>query len=75
MAADAKVSVLGLLDPMADEGATALAEEIEDAIESMRGKARRDNGTVEEAVIRCIRRIFANGQKGKPLTRVHISRV
>jgi ribonuclease J len=75
LAADAKVSVLGLLDPMADEGATALAEEIEDAIESMRGKARRDNGAVEEAVIRCIRRIFSNGQKGKPLTRVHISRV
>ena len=35
----------------------------------------RDDGAVEEAVRRCIRRIFAGGQNGKPLVRVHIARI
>ncbi|MBT5239584.1 MAG: ribonuclease J [Rhodospirillaceae bacterium] len=75
LATDAQVSVLGILDPLADDGSSALAEEVEDAVERMKGKSRRDDGAVEEAVRRCIRRIFAGGQNGKPLVRVHIARI
>jgi ribonuclease J len=75
LATDAEVSVLGIPDPMADDGATALAEEIESAVERMRGKPRRDDDAVEEAVRRCVRRIFSMEQRRKPLTRVHIARV
>ena len=75
LAADAQVSVLGILDPLADDGSEALAEEVEDAVERINGKSRRDDGVVEEAVRRCIRRIFAGRQNGKPLIRVHITRI
>ena len=75
LAADAEVSVLGIPDPLADDGPTALAEEIESAVERMRGKSRRDDDAVEEAVRRCVRRLFSMEQSRKPLTRLHIARV
>ncbi|MDG2321431.1 MAG: ribonuclease J [Rhodospirillaceae bacterium] len=75
LAADAEVSVLGIPDPLADGGPTALAEEIESAVERMRGKSRRDDDAVEEAVRRCVRRLFSMEQSRKPLTRLHIARV
>ncbi|NKB45717.1 MAG: MBL fold metallo-hydrolase [Alphaproteobacteria bacterium] len=75
LAADAQVSVLGILDPLADDGSDALAEEVEDAVERIKGKSKRDDGVVEEAVRRCIRRIFSGGQNGKPLIRVHVTRI
>ncbi len=75
LAADAEVSVLGIPDPLAKDGPDALAEEIESAVECLRGKAKRDDGAVEEAVRRCIRRLFSMEQNRKPLTRVHIARI
>lgn len=75
LATDAEISVLGIPDPLADEGPDALAEEIENAVERMRGKARRDDDAVEEAVRRCVRRLFSMSQHRKPLTRVHIARI
>lgn len=75
LAADALVSVLGVLDPLVDEGSDALAEEVENAVEQIRGKSRRDDGVVDDAVRRCIRRVFSGGQAGKPLIRVHITRI
>ena len=75
LASDALVSVLGVLDPLADEGSDALAEEVESAVEQIGGKSRRDDGVIDDAVRRCIRRIFSGGQAGKPLIRVHITRI
>lgn len=75
LATDVEVSVLGIPDPLADDGPEALAEEIESAVERMRGKARRDDDAVEEAVRRCVRRLFSMEQHRKPLTRVHIARI
>jgi ribonuclease J len=75
LASDALVSVLGVLDPLADEGSDALAEEVESAVEQIGGKSRRDDGVIDDAVRRCIRRFFSGGQAGKPLIRVHITRI
>ena len=75
LATDAEVSVLGIPDPLADDGPEALAEAIENAVERLRGQAKRDDGAVEEAVRRCIRRLFSMEQDRKPLTRVHIARI
>jgi ribonuclease J len=75
LASDALVSVLGVLDPLADEGSDALAEEVESAVEQIGGKSRRDDGVIDDAVRRCIRRVFSGGQAGKPLIRVHITRI
>lgn len=75
LASDAQVAVLGIPDPLADDGEDALAVEIEHAVERMRGKARRDDHAVEEAVRRCVRRLFSMEQRRKPLTRVHIARI
>ncbi len=75
LAADPIVSVLGIVDPLSDDGPEALAEEIEDAIMRLKGRARRDDDAVEEAVRRCIRRLFAMETDRKPLTRVHIVRI
>lgn len=72
---DAQVAVLGIPDPLADDGEDALAIEIERAVERMRGKARRDDDAVEEAVRQCVRRLFSMNQRRKPLTRVHIARI
>ena len=75
LASDALVSVLGVLDPLADQGSDALAEEVESAVEKIRGKSRRDDVVIDDAVRRCIRRLFSGGQAGKPLIRVHITRI
>ncbi len=75
LAADAEVSVLGIPAPRAAAGPDALAEEIEKAVERLPAKAARDDVAVEEAVRRCVRRLFAMEQDRKPLTRVHIARI
>ena len=75
LAADAEVSVLGIPDPLADHGPGAMAEEIEKTVERLTAKAARDDGAVEEAVRRSVRRLFAMDQDRKPLTRVHIARI
>ena len=75
LAADAEVSVLGIPSPRAAEGPDALAEEIEKAVERLPAKAARNDEAVEEAVRRCVRRLFAMEQDRKPLTRVHIARI
>jgi len=75
LAADADVSVLGIPDPLVGQGRDALAEEIEKAVDLLPSRASRDDDSVEEAVRRCVRKIFAMDQDRKPLTRVHIARI
>lgn len=75
LATDAQVSVLGIVDPLEAKGEDALAIEIESAIERLPGRTKRDDGVIEEAVRRCVRRIFSGGQMGKPLIKVHVARV
>jgi ribonuclease J len=75
LAADPIVSVLGIVDPLSGDGPDALSEEVERAVMRLRGRARRDDDAVEEAVRRCIRQIFSSDHDRKPLTRVHIVRI
>jgi len=68
------VSILGLLDPTDGEEAT-LEECVQSAFELLPRRTRTEDGSVEEAVRKCIRHIFLTDQDRKPLTRVHIARI
>ncbi len=70
--ADPLVSVLGMSDPL-EEADRDWAWVIQNAVEKLPKKARRDDDVIEENVRQAVRKVFAPLKK--PVVKVHISRV
>jgi ribonuclease J len=76
LVADPRLALQGL----AEEGderelEDALAEAIEDALAKLSGQQRNDDGAVEEAAYRAIRRTLMDAKGKKPATAVHVVRI
>lgn len=76
LAADPRVSVMGLLDPEETEAAVAdLVDLLRRTVETMPMQSRRDDEAVRDAVRLAVRRSFNASQGRKPLTEVHVVRL
>jgi ribonuclease J len=74
--ADPQLSLSGLAEE-GDERALedAIVEAIEEALAKLSGGQRSDDGAVEEATFRAIRRTVMDTKGKKPTTAVHVVRV
>ena len=70
--ADPLVSVLGMSDPL-EETDRDWAWVIQNAVDRLPKKARRDDDVIEENVRQAVRKVFAPVRK--PVVKVHISRI
>lgn len=70
--ADPQVSVLGMSDPLEDADRDWVWV-IQNAVDKLPKKARRDDDVIEENVRQAVRKVFAPSRK--PVVKVHISRV
>ncbi len=70
--ADPVVTVLGFADPLEDSHRSWVSV-IQNAVEKLPKKARRDDDVIEENVRQAVRKVFAPARK--PVVKVHVSRV
>ena len=70
--ADPVVTVLGMADPL-EKGPRDWNDVIQNALDRLPKKARRDDDVIEENVRQAVRKVFAPARK--PVVKVHVSRV